>query len=87
MLINVSRLTWAYDIGHIYELCEGRKVLCETDPMAFTQDFNAIPLLFEAQFTIRSAKTEEIVKREWHSAEKDIDALLDHIQATQVHKR
>jgi hypothetical protein len=84
MLINVARLLWTYDIGHSYELCEGRKVKVEVDSMAFTQGFNAIPLPFKAQFTRRSAKTEEIVKREWHAAEKDIDVLLDRIQATHI---
>lgn len=84
LLINVSRLLWAYDVGHAYEESFGRKVRCEVDSFAFTQGFNATPLPFKAQFSVRSRTAEEIVKREWSTAEKDIDVLLDRIQATQI---
>ncbi|KAL2050798.1 hypothetical protein ABVK25_008859 [Lepraria finkii] len=82
LLINVARMLWAYDIEYAYEERHGRKVRCEVDPFAFTNGFNSGPLRFKAQFSVRSAEAEEIMKREWNDAEKNVDVLLDGIRDT-----
>ena len=80
-------MLWAYDIGHAYEEHHGQKVRCEVDPFAFTNGFNSGPLPFKAQFSVRSAEAEEIMKREWNDAEKNVDVLLDGIRDIQLQEK
>ena len=87
LLINVARMLWAYDIGYAYEERHGRKVRCEVDSFAFTNGFNSGPLRFKAQFSVRSAEAEEIMKREWNDAEKNVDVLLDGIRDIQLKEK
>lgn len=82
LLINISRLLWAYNIKHAYtELPDGQKIKQEVDSLAFTNSFNSNPLPFEARFEVRSKTAEEVVRREWEGVEKHVDVLLGRIKS------
>ncbi|KAL6716882.1 hypothetical protein ACLMJK_004794 [Lecanora helva] len=87
LLINVARLLWAFDITHAYEERNGRKQRIEVDSFAYTNGFNSGPLPFRAQFTARSAERKEIMQRDWHEAEKNVDVLLDGIRDQQLQEK
>lgn len=80
-------MLWAYDIGYAYEELDGREVRCEVDSLAFTNGFNSGPLPFKAKFTVRNAEAEEIIKREWNDAEKNVDVVLDGIRDIQMQEK
>ena len=86
LYINISRLLWAFDILHAYQIVDGVKIRSEIDSMAFTQGFNSRPLPFKASFQLRNGRCAEIVKQEWSLAEKDADVLLKRVKAAQTQK-
>jgi cytochrome P450 len=71
--IAISRLLWAYDIGHAYD---GDRKL-EVDPWNLTQGIGVRPSPFKASFHVRGEKRREIIIQAWEEAEKDIDILLE----------
>lgn len=80
-------MLWAYDIEYAYEERYGRKVRCKVDSFVFTNGFNLGLLRFKAQFSVRSAEAEEVMKREWNDAEKNVDVLLDGIRNIQLQEK
>ena len=86
LFINIARLLWAFDIGYAWEVEGGVKRRCEVDSLAFTQGFNSRPLPFKASFRVRGDGYEQVVKREWEGAEKDVDVLLGRVRDAQMRK-
>ncbi|PGH23598.1 hypothetical protein AJ80_02379 [Polytolypa hystricis UAMH7299] len=82
LLINISRILWAYNIEPTYEIIDGKKVQCEIDPLAFANSFNSNPLPFKVQLNARNPKVGEVVTREWNAVEKDLDVILGRIDAS-----
>lgn len=83
MFIIVARLLWTFDFRHAAE--NGKRV--EIDDMAFTSGFNSRPEPFKVDFVPRSGHVQDVVRREWVSADKDIDSILNSIKAAQGSKQ
>ena len=79
LLINISRMLWAFDIGYKYE----NGVRQEIDPLAMTRGFNSWPMPFKAAFKVRSPKIQAVVAREWNMAIKDVDVVLENVRSSQ----
>ena len=82
LLINISRMMWAFNINHKYE--NGLKQ--DIDPLAMTQGFNSRPMPFKASFTVRSPQIQATIQEEWQSAVKDGNVVLEGIRAAQTKK-
>lgn len=83
LLINVSRILWAYHIEEAYDEINGEKIKHRVDPLAFVNSFNSNPMPFKVIFSVRSQNAAEIIRREWDSTEKNLDVLLDGIEKAQ----
>ncbi|KAL2008555.1 hypothetical protein VTN00DRAFT_6749 [Thermoascus crustaceus] len=81
IFILVSRLLWSFNIKHAVDQDGKRK---EVNDMAFTSGFVWTPFQFEAVFEPRSEQARMVVEREWLTAEKDIDVLLDEVRRRQI---
>jgi cytochrome P450 len=75
LFINISRLLWAFDIGHAVE--DGKEV--PVDSMAMTQGFNSRPMPFKASFRIREPGRKAVIEKAWADAEKDVEVILNRI--------
>ena len=73
--LTVSRILWAYNIGHAYE--NGKRL--EVDPLARTQDTVSKPSPFKAEFKVRSQGHREVVERSWMAAEKNLEVILEGV--------
>jgi cytochrome P450 len=67
-LINITRMLWAFDIGHKYEY----GIRQDINPLAMTQGFNSRPMPIKAAFQLRSTEIRAVVDREWQMAVEDI---------------
>jgi len=74
--VAIARLLWGYEIIHELD-GQGRKI--EVDDMDMTDGLTSKPVKFPCRFVVRSEKREEVIRREWETADKDIDRLLDEI--------
>lgn len=83
MMINVSRMLWAYDIKKGWEIVDGKKVEAHVGRMDFVSGFNSPPLPFKAAFIPRDDKVSDILKREFNQAEKSTETILERIEKAQ----
>ncbi|KAL1967101.1 hypothetical protein VTN77DRAFT_3625 [Rasamsonia byssochlamydoides] len=81
LFLLIARLLWGFNIRHAVDQ-DGKKK--EVDDMAFTSGFVSKPLPFEAVFEPRSAHAKAIIEKEWETAEKDVDVILNSIRERQV---
>lgn len=81
IFLLIARLLWGYNIKHAVDR-DGKRI--EVDDMAFTSGFASSPLPFEAVFEPRSEHAKAVIEREWETAEKDVDVLLNSIRENQV---
>lgn len=78
MFLIMAKLMWGFDI----QAADDQAKVDENKN--WTAGFMTKPLPFEARFKIRSDKHEEVMRREWKSAEKDVDLLMDGIEERRV---
>ncbi|KAL4912433.1 cytochrome P450 [Aspergillus aurantiobrunneus] len=83
MMINVSRLLWAYDIRKGFEIVDGKKVEAHVGRFDFVSGFNSPPLPFKAAFIPRDKQVPEILKREFAQTEKSTQVILERIEKAQ----
>lgn len=83
MMINVSRLLWAYDITRGWEEVNGKKVQPHVGRFDFVSGFNSPPLPFKAAFVPRDSRVAEILRTEFDGAEKSTAAILERIEKAQ----
>ena len=83
MMINVSRLLWAYDVTKGWEIVDGKKVQAHVGRFDFVSGFNSPPLPFKAAFIPRDVKVPEILRREFAETEKSTDVILERIERAQ----
>jgi len=83
MMINVSRMLWAYDIKKGWEIVNGKKVEAKVGRFDFHSGFNSPPLPFKAAFIPRSEKVKDILRGEFAKADKDTGAILERIEKAQ----
>jgi hypothetical protein len=83
MMINVSRLLWAYDITRGWDVVDGKKVPAHVGRFDFVSGFNSPPLPFKAAFTPRDSRVPEILRKEFDGAEKSTVAILERIERAQ----
>jgi hypothetical protein len=79
LFIIVAQLLWAFDVERTYEVVDGVKVEVKIDSLARTDGLSNAPEPFEVVFKVRSEKAEEVVRREWDEAEKDVNVILKKI--------
>lgn len=82
--IIVARILWAFDVERSYKFVDGKKVEVEIDPLARTEGLSSAPEPFEVVFKVRSEKAEQVTRREWNNAEKDVDIILERIGRAQM---
>ena len=83
MMINVSRLLWAYDVTRGWEVVDGKKVQAHVGRFDFVSGFNSPPLPFKAAFVPRDSRVPEILRREFDGTEKSTAAILERIEKAQ----
>ena len=83
MMINVSRMLWAYDITKGWNILDGKKVEAHVDRLDFVSGFNSPPLPFKAAFIPRDEKVPEILRREFAETEKSTEIILERIDKAQ----
>ena len=83
MMINVSRMLWAYDIKKGWDVIDGKKVKAHVDRFGFVSGFNSPPLPFKAAFIPREEKVPEILRREFADAEHSTEVILERIKKAQ----
>lgn len=83
MMINVSRMLWAYDIKKGWELVDGVKREAHVGRFDFVSGFNSPPLPFKAAFLPRGEKVAEILRREFDEMEKSTEVILERIERIQ----
>ncbi|CAI6237227.1 unnamed protein product [Periconia digitata] len=83
MMINVSRMLWAYNITKGWEIVDGKKVEANVGRFDFVSGFNSPPLPFKAAFIPREDKVRDILQREFKQAEKSTEAILERIEKAQ----
>jgi cytochrome P450 len=81
LFLLTARVLWGFNIKHAVDQ-NGKKK--EVDSMAFSTGFLARPLPFEAVFESRSAHAKAIIEKEWETAEKDVDVILNSIREQQI---
>ncbi len=87
MMINVSRLLWAYDIRKGREIIDGKNVETYVGRHDFVSGFNSPPLPFKAAFIPRDEKVPEVLRRELAATQRSTKDILEEIeQAQQVLK-
>ncbi|OGE47192.1 hypothetical protein PENARI_c056G02180 [Penicillium arizonense] len=77
LLITIGRILWTYDVTHRYK--DGKKI--EVDPWNMQQNMTSSPEDFEAVFRIRSLERQKTVEDEWNTAEKDPEAIMNHVRS------
>ena len=83
MMINVSRMLWAYDIKKGWDVVDGKKVESHVGRLDFYSGFNSPPLPFKAAFIPRDEKVPEMLRREFATAEKNTEVILERIEKAQ----
>ncbi|KAL8744284.1 MAG: hypothetical protein Q9184_008016 [Pyrenodesmia sp. 2 TL-2023] len=83
MMINVSRMLWAYDIKKGWDVVDGKKVEAHVDRFGFVSGFNSPPLPFNVAFIPRDEKVPEILRREFAETEKSTGIILERIERAQ----
>lgn len=83
MMINVSRMLWAYDIKKGWDIVDGEKVEAHVSRFDFVSGFNSPPLPFKAAFLPRDKKVPEILRREFAETEKSTEIILERIEKAQ----
>ncbi|PVH92621.1 cytochrome P450 [Periconia macrospinosa] len=83
MMINVSRMLWAYDIKKGWEIVDGKKIEADVGRLDFVSGFNSPPLPFKAAFIPRDGKVKNILQREFNQAEKSTEVILERIEKAQ----
>ena len=82
LLINITRILWALDIGYKYE----NGVRQDIDPLAMTQGFNSRPMPLKATFQVRSVEIQAVIMREWQMGVKDVSAVLENVRSSMDRK-
>jgi cytochrome P450 len=67
LFLGISRILWAFDFKPVVDSA-GNKILPDQEKL--TQGFVCMPEEFQADITPRSQARAELVRREWHDAEK-----------------
>ena len=67
LFLGMSRILWAFNIEPVVD-SSGNKILPDQEKL--TQGFVCMPEEFQAKITPRSQARAELVRREWHEAEK-----------------
>jgi len=83
MMINVSRMLWAYDIKKGWDIVNGKKVESNVGRFDFVSGFNSPPLPFKAAFIPRDSKVKGILERTFAAADKSTEAILERIEEAQ----
>ena len=83
MMINVSRMLWAYDIRKGWDIIDGKKVEAHVGRFDFVSGFNSPPLPFKAAFIPRGENVPGILRREFAEAEKRTEVILERIEKAQ----
>ncbi|KAK4553134.1 hypothetical protein LTR86_009861 [Recurvomyces mirabilis] len=87
MMINVSRILWAYNIERGWDVVNGEKVEAKIGRLDFVSGFNSPPLPFNVAFVPRSKEVPDILRREFAASEKNAEVILERIgNAQQVLK-
>jgi hypothetical protein len=76
-------MLWAYDIKKGWEVANGKKVEANVGRFDFVSGFNSPPLPFKAAFIPRDEKVKDILRREFATAEKSTEAILERIEKAQ----
>ncbi|KAE9382096.1 putative cytochrome P450 oxidoreductase [Stipitochalara longipes BDJ] len=84
LFIIMAQLLWAFDVERTYEVVNGVKVEVKINSLARTDGLSNAPEPFEVNFKVRSEKAEEVVRREWDEAEKDVDVILERVGRAQA---
>ena len=77
LFLVIARVLWGFDLGRV----EGDKI----DTLAFTTGLLSAPEPFRAVFKPRSTIHRDVIEREWATAEKDINVLMDQVRSQQMH--
>jgi cytochrome P450 len=77
LAIVISRLIWGYEITHKY--IDGKKQ--EVDSWNMVQGVTSAPADLKADFRVRSPDHERIIRHEWSVAEKNPEAIMDHVRS------
>lgn len=83
MMINVSRMLWAYDIKKGWDIVDGKKVEAYVGRFDFVSGFNSPPSPFKAAFIPREEKVPEMLRREFAETEKSTEIILERIEKAQ----
>ena len=83
MMINVSRMLWAYDIKKGWDVVDGRKVEVHVGRSDFVSGFNSPPMPFKAAFIPRDKRVPELLRREFAETEKSAEIILERIESAQ----
>lgn len=83
MMINVSRILWAYDMKKGWDVVDGKKREAHVGRFDFVSGFNSPPLPFKAAFIPRDDKVAEILRRGLDRTEKSTEIILERIEKAQ----
>ena len=83
MMINVSRMLWAYDIKKGWDIVDGKRIEAEVGRFDFVSGFNSPPLPFKAAFIPRDEEVPDILRREFTETEKSTETILERIERAQ----
>lgn len=75
MQLTITRVLWAYDIGHAYE--NGKKI--DVDPYGMVDAAVSKPVPFKADFQVRSPAHQEVIEEAWKGTEKNLVVIMEGI--------
>ncbi|KAJ9235791.1 hypothetical protein DTO169E5_5954 [Paecilomyces variotii] len=81
LFILIARVLWGFNIKNAVD---ERGNVKEVDDMAMTSGFVQCPMPFEAVFEPRSAHAKAVIENSWHTAEKNLDVIMDSVRESQI---